>query len=133
MDSGQLERAVDREGDLHPAGVPSGQGSSVRLPGQAALSDASSAGRHYYRSVARVGLQVAEALGYMHSQGLLHRDIKPSNLLLDTHGVVWITDLGLARDDESAALTRTGDVVGTVRYMAPERFRGESASEQRRL
>ncbi len=126
MDSGPLERAVDRDQDFHPPGVPSGLGSSVQLPGQAALSDASTAGQHYYRSVARVGLQVAEALAYVHSQGLLHRDIKPSNLLLDTHGVVWIADLGLARDDESAALTRTGDVVGTVRYMAPERFRGES-------
>jgi len=125
--SGQFEKVIDEE-DSHPAGAPSGPGSSVRLPGQAALFDASNTGRHYYRSVARVGLQVAEALDYMHSQGLLHRDIKPSNLLLDTHGVVWITDLGLARADESAALTRTGDVVGTVRYMAPERFRGESVA-----
>jgi eukaryotic-like serine/threonine-protein kinase len=125
--SRQLGKSRDREGDLHPAVVP-GNGSSVRLPGQAAISGGSSAGQHYYRSVARVGLQVAEALDYMHSQGLLHRDIKPSNLILDTHGVVWITDLGLAREDESAALTRTGDVVGTVRYMAPERFRGESAA-----
>ena len=126
--SRQLDDAEDGNGDLHPASVPSRQGSTVRLPGQAALSDSSNAGRHYYRSVARVGLQVAEALDYMHSQGLLHRDIKPSNLLLDTQGVVWITDLGLAREDESASLTRTGDVVGTVRYMAPERFRGESAA-----
>jgi serine/threonine protein kinase/WD40 repeat protein len=124
--SGQLETAMARESGLHSGGEVSVQGSSVRLPGQAALSDASRAGQHYYRSVARVGLQVAEALSYMHSQGLLHRDVKPSNLLLDTHGVVWITDLGLAREDESAALTRTGDVVGTIRYMAPERFRGES-------
>jgi serine/threonine protein kinase/WD40 repeat protein len=126
--SRQVDNSMDRDGDLHQAGAAMAQGSSVRLPGQAALSDSSSAGQHYYRSIARVGLQVAEALGYMHSQGLLHRDIKPSNLLLDTHGVVWITDLGLAREDESAALTRTGDVVGTVRYMAPERFRGKSAA-----
>ncbi len=118
---------VDGNRVVHPASVQSGQGSSVQLPDRTSLSGASTVGRHYYRSVARVGLQVAGALGYVHSQGLLHRDIKPSNLLLDTHGVVWITDLGLARDDESAALTRTGDVVGTVRYMAPERFRGESS------
>ncbi|HEY2148765.1 MAG TPA: serine/threonine-protein kinase, partial [Pirellulales bacterium] len=121
-----VDNARQGAANLHPSNVPSGQASSVKLPGQAALSDSSSAGQPYYRSVARVGLQVSEALGYMHSQGLLHRDIKPSNLLLDTQGVVWITDLGLAREDESAALTRTGDVVGTVRYMAPERFRGES-------
>lgn len=82
--------------------------------------------RHYDRNVARLGLQVAEGLDYLHGQGLLHRDIKPSNLLLDTRGVVWITDLGLVHDDEAEALTRTGDVVGTLRYMGPERLRGQA-------
>src|SRR5262249_51485627 len=46
----------------------------------------------YCRSVARVGVQVAEALAYAHEHGVLHRDIKPSNLLLDVHGTVWVTD-----------------------------------------
>jgi serine/threonine protein kinase/WD40 repeat protein len=78
---------------------------------------------HYYRSVARVGLQVAEALAYAHGQKVLHRDIKPSNLLLDMQGTVWVTDFGLAKE-EGSDLTRTGDVVGTLRYMAPERFNG---------
>jgi len=80
----------------------------------------------YYRSVARVGLQIAEALAHAHHRGVLHRDIKPSNLLLDLHGNVWITDFGLAKADDSDDLTGTGDVIGTVRYMAPERFNGRS-------
>jgi serine/threonine protein kinase/WD40 repeat protein len=79
----------------------------------------------FYRSVARVGLQVAEALAYAHSQGVLHRDVKPGNLLLDQRGIVWVTDFGLAKD-EGEALTRTGNVVGTLRYMPPERFDGVS-------
>jgi serine/threonine protein kinase/WD40 repeat protein len=80
----------------------------------------------YFRSVARIGLQVAEALDYAHHQGILHRDIKPSNLLLDTSGRVWITDFGLAKAEDWEELTSPGDVVGTVRYMAPERFRDQA-------
>jgi serine/threonine protein kinase/WD40 repeat protein len=76
----------------------------------------------YFRSVAQIGLQVAEALDYAHHEGILHRDIKPSNLLLDTFGRVWITDFGLAKAEGWEELTSPGDVVGTVRYMAPERF-----------
>ncbi len=83
-------------------------------------------GTPYYHRVAQVGLQVAEALAYAHEQGVLHRDIKPSNLLLDSAGRVWVTDFGLAKAEDGEALTRTGDFVGTLRYMAPERFQGHS-------
>jgi len=80
----------------------------------------------YCRGVARVVLQVAEALAYAHKQGILHRDVKPSNLILDLQGTVWITDFGLAKADGADDLTHTGDIVGTLRYMAPERFDGAS-------
>jgi serine/threonine protein kinase/tetratricopeptide (TPR) repeat protein len=78
------------------------------------------------KGVARIGVQVADALAYAHSLGVLHRDIKPSNLLLDAQGTVWVTDFGVAKLIEEANLTQAGDLVGTLRYMPPERFLGQS-------
>ncbi|HUR53278.1 MAG TPA: serine/threonine-protein kinase, partial [Gemmataceae bacterium] len=74
--------------------------------------------------VANVGIQAAEALHYAHAQGVLHRDVKPGNLLLDRHGTVWLTDFGMAKVEEDEGLTGTGDVLGTLRYMAPEQLAG---------
>ena len=82
--------------------------------------------RHYWRGVARIGVQVAEALHYAHAQGMLHRDIKPSNLLLDLQGTVWVTDFGLAKLADQADLTQPATWSGRWRYMAPERFGGMS-------
>src|SRR5262249_54729069 len=65
-----------------------------------------------------------EALHYAHELGIVHRDVKPANLLLDTRGVLWVTDFGLARLHPDGNLTVTGDVVGSLRYMAPEQALG---------
>jgi serine/threonine protein kinase/WD40 repeat protein/tetratricopeptide (TPR) repeat protein len=97
---------------------------SASLPGQKD-GDSTSSRRTYWQSVARVGIQAAQALAYAHSEGVLHRDVKPSNLLLDTRGHVWVSDFGLAKTTESDDLTASGDIVGTLRYMAPERFQGQ--------
>lgn len=82
--------------------------------------------REFFRCIARWGAEIAEALEYAHHQGILHRDIKPANIMIDTNGTAWVTDFGLARSDSSEQLTRTGDIVGTLRYMPPERFKGQS-------
>jgi serine/threonine protein kinase len=78
----------------------------------------------YFREVARLGAQVADALDHAHRQGVVHRDIKPSNLLLDAQGNVWVTDFGLAKLVEGDELSQSHDLVGTLRFIAPERFRG---------
>jgi len=76
--------------------------------------------REYFRTVARLGVQAAEALDHAHQMGIVHRDVKPANLLVDATGRLWVADFGLAQVQSDARLTRTGDLVGTLRYMSPE-------------
>ncbi len=113
-------------GDRPPAPPGLNPSGSAVLPGGTHVSGIDSSGRRqpFFRSVAQIGRQAAQGLAHAHSRGIVHRDVKPSNLLLDTDGVVWITDFGLAKADDDG-LTATGDILGTLRYMAPERFRGQ--------
>ena len=83
-------------------------------------------GKAFWQSVARVGVQVADALEYAHKQGVLHRDIKPSNLLLDPAGTVWVADFGLAKAAGQETLTADGALLGTLRYLPPEGLAGRS-------
>jgi serine/threonine protein kinase len=76
--------------------------------------------RAYFRRVAELGIQSAEALDHAHALGIVHRDVKPANLLVDGSGKLWVTDFGLAHIQSDARLTITGDLVGTLRYMSPE-------------
>lgn len=76
-------------------------------------------------------LRIAQGLLYAHQQGIIHRDLKPSNILLGQSGEVRICDFGLAQSVEHEfGLTRTGEVFGTPRYMAPEQFEGQELDQR---
>jgi serine/threonine protein kinase len=120
---------------------------TVRAPLAALSTLRTTKPRDFFRLVAELGIQAAEALDHAHQMGIVHRDIKPSNLILqcshlaprdgaskyhhaerDDHTPkLWITDFGLARIESDATLTMTGDLLGTLRYMSPEQAEGRTA------
>ena len=82
------------------------------------------------RDVARIGLALCDALEHAHDKGVIHRDVKPQNVLVAAEpaagaGFAKLADFGVAHLAEGDPLTRTGDVVGTLAYMAPEQAEGE--------
>jgi serine/threonine protein kinase len=101
------------------------------VAGAAALTEQSVASRSFFRTVATLGMQAAEALEHAHQMGVLHRDIKPANLLVDSRGNLWVTDFGLAYFQGSPSLTSPGDLVGTLRYMSPEQAAGRPVVDPR--
>jgi len=74
--------------------------------------------------------QICSALAHAHSKGIIHRDLKPENAVLTPSGVVKLMDFGLARYMEGTRNTKTGTLMGTFAFMAPELFRGEPSSPQ---
>lgn len=125
------------ETEVHPGGLKTGQRKGqhasqpsadtncrleARLFQQARFLET----RVHWHTVVCIGTQAAEALAYAHRHGTLHRDVKPGNLLVDEEGVVWVADFGLARATDDSDASRTGDIVGTLRYMAPEQLEGVS-------
>ena len=78
----------------------------------------------------RLARELLGALAHVHAAGIVHRDVKPGNILLDERGSSQLTDFGIARPQDATAMTQTGMVMGTIRYLAPEVADGGQATER---
>lgn len=94
------------------------------VDGPSLADSAKESGEVAPREAARIGLHVLSALRAAHSAGVLHRDVKPGNVLLARDGQVLLTDFGIAAIEGDSTITRTGELVGSIDYLAPERVRG---------
>jgi serine/threonine protein kinase len=100
-----------------------------RFVGNGTLEDAiKKTGTVDVATAVRVCAEIADGLDALHSNGLIHRDVKPANILLDTDGTAYITDFGLAKDSQGSLLTRPGQALGSLDYMAPEQIRSEEVT-----
>jgi serine/threonine protein kinase len=137
-----FRRRFDREADIavrvkHPHVVPvldKGEHDGVPYLAQSFIRGGSLAdklerdGSLDVEYAVKICLWVAAGLDAVHAAGLVHRDVKPGNILLDEQGVAHITDFGLAKDSQASVLTRPGQALGSLDYMAPEQIRGEEVS-----
>jgi serine/threonine-protein kinase len=136
-----FRRRFDREARIarqvsHPHLVPvldSGEHDGIpflvqRFVGNGTLASRVEGGPRTLDETVSVCSQVAGALDELHAHGMIHRDIKPANILLDESEVAYITDFGLAKDTQGSLLTRPGQALGSLDYMAPEQVRGTDVS-----
>jgi tetratricopeptide (TPR) repeat protein len=116
--SGRPVPTTDQPTTAHISGQPAPAAETA--PRAAASTVRTPRDRAWFRRVADLGIQAAEALDHAHQLGIVDRDVKPANLLVDGRGGLWVTDFGLAHIHSDARLTMTGDLVGTLRDMSPE-------------
>ena len=120
IDGGSLADVLQRARQRRSDGATGAAADLLDLPGE---------GDGEERAI-RLVAGLARALGTAHARGLLHRDLKPGNVLLRSDGQPVLVDFGLVLDPEADTLTKTGDVLGTPNYMAPEQAHGREATAQ---
>lgn len=122
---GKIDRTADDSASASGGSRPSAALQSTANLAAALTADTQLTSETYIRRAAQLMVQAAEALEHAHQAGVVHRDIKPANCLLDAAGNLWITDFGLAQLQADNGLTRSGDMLGTFRYMSPEQTAGQ--------
>jgi serine/threonine protein kinase len=134
-----FRRRFDREAKVaqrvdHPHVVPEQEGIpylvQVFISGGSLEDRIKAEGTMPLAETVRICTAVASGLDALHTEGLIHRDVKPANILLDDDGVPYIADFGLAKDRDASILTKAGQALGSMDYMAPEQIRGEEVSAQ---